>query len=320
MKPNKYIIFFARKFWFWTWKKLMNGFAPSDQDGNYQRPDGLFFDKSFKGNYKKNSKLYLLVGKSCPWCHRVLLLHKLKNLSNEIIIIFLKPDIEKGRWIFQDNLHGCKSLEDIYKKSNNNINISLRETLPVLISSRKETFSILSNESAGILSFLNSKINKGSLETSLINDSDSYEMDLINRRINNGVYKCGFSRNQKAYIKASNELFNALDIIENRLKTSEGPWLYGKRISMADIYLFPTLIRWELIYSKLFKCTKKEISEYENIMHWRFNFFNLKGIDKTCFATVWAEDYYKALFPLNPNQIVPIQDSLENILKKSKKK
>ena len=51
-------------------------------------------------------------------------------------------------------------------------------------------------------------------------------------------------------------------------------------------------------------------------MKWRLNFFNLKGIKQTCFEYEWLDDYYKALFPINPSQIVPIQESLDNIVKK----
>ena len=65
---NKYLINFSKKFWFWFWTKLMNGFAPSDLQGNYRRPSGILINKNhvFKG---KNEKTYLLVGNSCPWCH-----------------------------------------------------------------------------------------------------------------------------------------------------------------------------------------------------------------------------------------------------------
>ena len=34
---NKYLINFSKKFWFWFWTKLMNGFAPSDLQGNDKR-------------------------------------------------------------------------------------------------------------------------------------------------------------------------------------------------------------------------------------------------------------------------------------------
>ena len=85
-------------------------------------------------------------------------------------------------------------------------------------------------------------------------------------------------------------------------------------MSYADIYLFPTVIRWELIYRNLFKCTEKEISDFENIIKWRLKFFTLPSVSETCFDSEWKKDYYRALFPLNPNQIIPVLPSLEEII------
>ena len=43
---NKYLINFSKKFWFWFWEKLMDGFAPSDIYGNYKRPKGILIEKN----------------------------------------------------------------------------------------------------------------------------------------------------------------------------------------------------------------------------------------------------------------------------------
>ena len=128
--------------------------------------------------------------------------------------------------------------------------------------------------------------------------------NLIQENVNNGVYKCGFARNQKAYEKASENLFSALNIIEENLQ-SNGPWLCGKNLSIADIRLFPTLIRWEAIYCPLFKCSNKPIESFPHIIKWRKNIFNMHNIKKTCDVDTWRKDYFGALFPLNPSSIIP---------------
>ena len=53
---NKYLINFSKKFWFWFWTKLMNGFAPSDLQGNYRRPSGILINK----NYEFKNHVYSL--------------------------------------------------------------------------------------------------------------------------------------------------------------------------------------------------------------------------------------------------------------------
>jgi len=316
MKPNKYIIFIARQFWFWFWMKLMDGFAPSDKKGNYKRPKGFFYNENSEVNINENENLCLLVGSTCPWCHRLIISCTLLNLSNRIKIIFLKPNYQTGEWIFQKHFYNCKNLKEVYVKCDQT-NI-FRTTVPVFVGYKDGEMKLISNESRDILKILNSSTFSSCLESNLVKDCDEELLDLINEDINNGVYKCGFARNQNAYIGASQKLFSALTVIEKKLQDNGGPWLLGDEISVADIYLFPTIIRWELIYSKLFKCTEKDIYFFKNIILWRYNFFNLRGISKTCSYKIWIEDYYQALFPLNPNQIIPLQPSLEELINSKK--
>jgi len=313
MTPNKHIVSIARQLWFWLWMKLMDGFAPSDKNGNYARPKGFSYH-NLKVN--KNKNYYLLVGATCPWCHRLMITYKLLNLSNKIKINLLIPKYKTGEWIFKKKFYNCKNLNEVYIKCNQTK--IFRATLPTLLNCEDGEIKFISNESRDILKFLNSMNFNSLLVSDLIKDCDKTLLDLINDDINNGVYKCGFARNQNAYIEASQKLFAALTKIEKILDKNGGPWLLGKEISFADIYLFPTIIRWELIYSKLFKCTEKDISFFKNIVMWRYNFFKLRGISETCFYKNWLQDYYQAIFPLNPNQIIPLQPSLEEIVNSKK--
>ena len=313
MTPNKHIVSIARQLWFWLWMKLMDGFAPSDKNGNYARPKGFSYH-NLKVN--KNKNYYLLVGATCPWCHRLMITYKLLNLSNKIKINLLIPKYKTGEWIFKKKFYNCKNLNEVYIKCNQTK--IFRATLPTLLNCEDGEIKFISNESRDILKFLNSMNFNSLLVSDLIKDCDKTLLDLINDDINNGVYKCGFARNQNAYIEASQKLFAALTKIEKILDKNGGPWLLGKEISFADIYLFPTIIRWELIYSKLFKCTEKDISFFKNIVIWRYNFFKLRGISETCSYKNWLQDYYQAIFPLNPNQIIPLQPSLEEIVNSKK--
>ena len=314
MKTNRYLVYAARNFWLWFWQKLMDGFAPSDKDGNYKRPKGLIFDNNFNLNFNGNESFYLLVGSACPWCHRTLIVTELKQLS-KVKKIYLKPNFKNGEWIFDENFYGIKSLTDLYTKTNKKK--VLRATLPVLIKASHKKLEIISNESSEIIEILNLNSNNYQVKKIQFESCQKDFLNKIHNQINNGVYKCGFARNQESYLNASNKLFETLKEIDQLIKKSEGPWIFGDKLTYADIYLFPTVIRWELIYSKIFKCTEKELSEFKNILEWRYKFFCLKGIAETCFDNDWMQDYYKGLFPLNPNQIVPIQPKLKEILKRN---
>jgi len=290
----------------------MNGFAPSDLHGNYKRPKGITIDSEYDIN-NENGQIYLLVGNSCPWCQRTLLVHEIRNLSKKVKVIFLKADVEHGEWIFNTKIKGCIRLSDIYKKANKKI--IFRATLPLLIRFVKDEVNILSNESSEIIRLLNSIKSESKYQALSINNGYQKFLDFIINSINDGVYKCGFARNQAAYEKASQNLFTAMNEVENLIQKNKGDWIYGEDLTYADIYLFPTLIRWELIYCKLFKCTEQELSSFEKIIEWRLKFFKLSKVNRTCFDNEWKKDYYKALFPLNPNQIIPVLSSLKEIMK-----
>ena len=204
-------------------------------------------------------------------------------------------------------------LSDLYKKANKKI--IFRATLPLLMSFEEDELNILSNESSQIVRLLNSIKIQSKYQKLTIKDCNQKFLDLIDNRINDGVYKCGFARNQSAYEKASQNLFAAINVVENLLQKNRGDWIFGEKLTYADIYLFPTLIRWELIYSKLFKCTERELSSFEKIIEWRLKFFKLPNVDKTCYDNEWKKDYYESLFPLNPNQLIPVLPSLREILR-----
>ena len=154
IKSNKCLINLARKMWHWGWLFLMDGFAPSDEHGNYKRPRGLYFNKGLEINLSKYSNIYLLVGTTCPWCHKTILVHKLKNLADTVTLIVLKPDISNGQWVFEKKFYGISSLKELYQKSKRKI--QFRETVPVLISYENKKINLITNESTEIVHLLNS--------------------------------------------------------------------------------------------------------------------------------------------------------------------
>ena len=312
----------SRHVWNKGWKILMNGLAPSDSNGNYKRPKNnqkqiQIPSKEDLKNRTLNQMPGLIIGKSCPWAHRAWMIYEIKGLKKSINLYIAEVDNSGGRWILDPPIQGCKTLKDLYKKCGKNE--STRSTVPMLFEQGNELESkprIINNESAELVEILNSwPISDNEIDLNPVRYKEQIInwQNVIQENVNNGVYKCGFARNQTAYDKASKNLFSALDIIEKHLELN-GPLLCGKDISIADIRLFPTLIRWEAIYQPLFKCSNKSISAFPKIIEWRKKVFNMYNIKKTCDVDTWRKDYFGALFPLNPSNIIPSGENIVSII------
>ena len=145
-----------------------------------------------------------------------------------------------------------------------------------------------------------------------INEEIDRWQSLLQPAVNDGVYRCGFARTQAAYDRAETDLFKALQQVEQALQDGRS-WLCGDELSLADVRLFPTLIRWEVVYAPLFGCSRQPLWQFPNLWRWRQR-FTLPGVDDTCDAKAWRQDYFGALFPLNPGGIVPAGPDLSTLV------
>ena len=70
--------------------------------------------------------------------------------------------------------------------------------------------------------------------------------------LQNGVYRAGFASSQEAYDEAFDGVFAALERLEALL--GERRYLTGDRLTLADWRLFPTLVRFDVVYHTHFRC------------------------------------------------------------------
>jgi putative glutathione S-transferase len=173
----------------------------------------------------------------------------------------------------------------------------------------KKTETIVNNESAEIIRIFNDRFN------SLTGNNDDYypealrqEIDTINdmvyHNVNNGVYKSGFATTQEAYEEAVVALFNALDVLEERLSSQR--YLVGDVITEADWRLFTTLIRFDPVYHGHFKCNLKQIADYPNIFGYMKELYQVEGIAETVNFDHIKRHYYYSHTMINPTQVVPL--------------
>jgi glutathionyl-hydroquinone reductase len=307
--PPSWIVKTGRSIWTQIWQVMMSQLAPPNDRGEYQRPQSEFRNRISsqpEATYPPAAQRYrLYVGWSCPWAHRTLVVRALKGLEQAIEIVVLSGDADAGGWRLPKSEHGCQTLAEFYRFAKSGY--AGRSTVPMLWDN--QTYSIVNNESAEIIEILNSEFNEYATHPEL----DLYPHDcrgaidewneLIYQTVNNGVYRCGFAQSQTAYDRACTELFATLDRIAATL--TDRPYLCGDALTLADVRLFTTLIRFDLVYHPLFKCSQRRIRDYDRLQAYVRNIYQLPGVAATCDFPTILHDYYSNLFPLNPGGIVP---------------
>lgn len=316
--PGKAIIKLGKFVWTSMWQIMMSQLAPRDQSGEYIRPQSQFrnyINTEPDNIYQPATNRYrLYVGMGCPWAHRTLVIRALKGLEDAIAVSTVYPDPNGGMWVLSEPELGCHTVPELYQLAQSGY--QGRATVPILWDD--STKAIVNNESAEIIEMLNSQFNQYAqypdleLYPEVLKQKIDYWNDKIYHTVNNGVYRCGFAQTQAAYEQANQELFTTLDQIDEVLKTSR--YLCGDRLTLADIRLFTTLFRFDLVYYGLFKCNRRRIKDYENLGAYLRDLYQLPGVSATCDLEQVKRDYYGNLFPLNPGGIIPTGPDITDLL------
>jgi len=301
--PPGLIVRTGKFVWNTMWHTMMSQMAPRSKSGEYVRPESAFRGREVvaeAGRYR------LIVGMSCPWAHRTLVTRALKGLEDAIALTTVYPSTDEGCWLFEadQSLLDSRTLPEFYCACQSGY--SGRSTVPVLWDSQTKT--IVNNESADIIELLNSEFGDLASGPDLYPEELRSQIDELNEKIyaavNNGVYCCGFAQTQAAYDEAVSELFSTLDEMDQRLKDHR--YLCGDALTLADIRLFTTLIRFDVAYHGIFKCNRRRIADYENLSGYLAEIYQMPRIADTCDIDAVKRDYFGNLFPLNPGSIIPV--------------
>lgn len=279
---------------------------------NWITADGSAGKTGFGGFKAEPGRYHLYVAYICPWASRTLMVREIKQLQNLISVSVVNPQMTDEGWRFGqfpgadvDPLFNKTYLHEIYTQADSNY--TGRATVPVLWDKKQNT--MVNNESADIIRMLNSAFNNLGADgpdlypqhlAEAIDDLNSY----LYPTLNNGVYRAGFATTQEAYDEAYQQVFEALDFVEERLANNGGKYLFGDELTEADIRLFVTLVRFDAAYHGLFKCNRNTLRSMPNVYGYMKRIHALKGIASTVNLAHIKAGYY-AIKSLNPNGIVP---------------
>lgn len=317
----------------------------TDKTGAFKRKQSKHRNIVSKDNKEyppEAGRYHLHIALACPWANGALTTLALKGLEGAISHSIVHPTWQKTRpdddkdahhgWVYRapgdeplkNSLgHGSFKCDDLLVPDECTKAKSIREvynlcgdevgpfTTPVLYD--KKTKTIVNNESTEILKFLNDEFNEFAEKP----DFDMYPADiqdelqdlndnLVYPKVNNGVYRCGFAKGQEAYDVAVKQLFESMEVLEEKL--SKQRYMGGKNFTWLDLRLFMTLVRFDPVYITYFKANKKRLVDYPNLLGYVRDVYSIPEVKKYLSIDHIKVHYFTSHPVLNTYSIIPAYD------------
>jgi putative glutathione S-transferase len=209
-------------------------------------------------------------------------------------------------WVFgadPDPLFGAGFLREIYLHAAPKFTGHV--TVPVLWDKKRNT--IVNNESREIIRAFDTDLEPlargASLAPEALRARIDETLDAIYAPINNGVYRAGFATTQSAYDEACGALFAALGHWERVLAKQR--YMCGDVLTEADVAMFTTCLRFDLVYYAHFKCNVRRMQDYPNLWGFVRDLYQRPEVKRTCNLDQIKTHYYWSQENVNPTRIVP---------------
>jgi putative glutathione S-transferase len=293
----------------------------TDGDGSFQRTTTTFRetvrdepDARFRPDA---GRYHLYVARACPWAHGVAMVRELMGLDDAVTMDVVEPVRENDGWEFSpekadctaDSLFGADYLREVYVAAADDY--TGRVTVPVLWD--RETATIVNNESIDVMRLLSTAFQDLGDGVDLYPEGLREEIDevvdAVYDPINNGVYRAGFADSQAAHEAAVEDLFDGLDRWNGHL--ADRRYLVGDRLTLADLRLFATLVRFDPVYHTHFKCNRARVTDYEHLWGFTRDIYQTPGVVETVNMAHIEEHYYRSHGSLNPKRLVPVGPDLD---------
>lgn len=259
----------------------------------------------------------LVINRACPWAHRVVITRRLMGLEEAVSLAVTDPRQEiidgEPHWVFtaetgspedRDPVLGIHALREAYLARDPNYTggVSVPGLVDVptghLVTNDYDRLALdMAGEWQGL-----TRQGAPDLYPEPLRERIEELGARIYRDLNNGVYRSGFAPDQHHYDKAVAEVFACLDDLEEHLTDSR--YLVGDHITMADIRLFATLVRFDAVYHGHFKCNIRKIGEYPALWAYARDLFQTPGFGDTTNFDHIRVHYYYVHQGINPTQIV----------------
>jgi putative glutathione S-transferase len=267
-------------------------------------------------------RYHLYASYSCPESHHALLILKLRKLSSCISVTILDPikstqshvgNDEQDDWMFATkDPHGARNLKELYQQLGDTSTPTEECTLPLLWDKHAE--EIATNNASKIFHTLHCFSSKTNLLPLLQQPTiTTLEQFLSNFQTN--IRKCGCATTQDDYLRYARDVTNAFDKLEAILENST--FIAGEELSNADLLLFVTLLRFDEVYTCLYKVNSRFVSRSNVLMDYCRSIYQMEGVKETCDMDQIKSHYYSSYKKLNPSGIIPIGMGFMDLLEET---
>ena len=285
------------------------------QRGSYERSTNYITDRITRtgesGARVEPGRYRLIAARACPWANRSIIVRRLLGLEPVLSLGLAAPVHDERSWNFDldpggvDPILRIHWLREAYLRRFPDYADGI--TVPAIVD--VTTGAVVTNDFAQITLDLSTEWTEfhrpGAPDLYPVSRRD--EIDDVNALVytdvNNGVYRCGFATEQAAYEEAYDRLFARLDWLSARLASQR--YLVGDTITEADVRLFTTLARFDVVYHSHFKCNRSKLSEMPVLWAYARDLFQTPGFGDTIDFGQIKQHYYCVHTTINPNRLVP---------------
>lgn len=258
---------------------------------------------------EERDRFFLVASASCPWSHGAVIALVLAGLTQKIKIQWAGGPRRQGYGLLPGGpLPNRSEYEHIHQFYTSTVSdYTGRSTVPLLWDATR--CEILSNSSVDIMAAFDAISPLIDLKPAAISpDVDALTVHIFDG-LSNAVYRAGKAQQQEEYDQAVNLVFGTLDELENRLNGSS--FLFENGLTLADIRLFATLVRFDTVYATHFRCSRKRLVDYPRL--WRFTrqIYQMPGIRETVDFDEIRYGYYVNDGDHNPHGIVGQQPEID---------
>lgn len=286
-----------------------------DASGAFRRQGNRFTDRVTADGSSAfpvaPARYELIASPACPWSHCAIIVRRLLGLE-DVIGLSVVELVTNGDMCWRFTTTGERisatepaSLADAYLDTDPQYRD--RVTVPVLYD--RETRCVVSNDFIQIpLDFCT--------EWSAFHAPGAPQLypRALRARIDaldalavsdicDGVYRCGLATSQAAYEEAYQRLFDRLDWFSMMLSNQR--FLLGEQITEADVRLFATLVRFDVVYHGHFKCNRNKLTEMPVLSAYARDLFHTPGLGDAVDFEQIKSHYYRIYSDVSPGTIIP---------------